>query len=119
MNNLSFYKWFDLREADEYSPTVKNGLEIFMKPDDDVMISAASIIDGNLTQTHNPFIYLESTDTNYLGEIEGYHDSLINQKINPYLMLYLLDIFLIHLIDLRLMALHFFYLVHLYLIFPT
>jgi len=80
MNNLSFYKWFDLREADEYSPTVKNGLEIFMKPDDDVMISAASIIDGDLTETHVPFIYLESTDTAYLGETEGYHDSLINQK---------------------------------------
>ena len=65
MNNLSFYKWFDLREADEYSPDIKNGLEIFMKPDDNVMISAASIIDGNLTDTHVPFIYLESTDTIY------------------------------------------------------
>ena len=81
MNNLSFYKWFDLREADEYSPTVKNGLEIFMKPDDNVMISAASIIDGDLTDTHVPFIYLESEDTAYFGQTEASHDNLINQKI--------------------------------------
>jgi uncharacterized protein YkuJ len=81
MNNLSFYKWFDLREADEYSPDIKNGLEIFMKPDDNVMISAASIIDGNLTDTHVPFIYLESTDTIYSGITEGYHDNLIYAKI--------------------------------------
>jgi hypothetical protein len=80
MNNLSFYKWFNLREADEYSPTVKNGLEIFMKPEEIFEISPASIADGNLTNTHKPFIYLESTDTAYLGETEGYHDSLINQK---------------------------------------
>ena len=81
MNNLSFYRWFNLREADDYSPDVKNALEIFIKPDDSIEISAASIIDGNLAESHNPFIYLESTDTAYLGQTEGYHDNLIHEKI--------------------------------------
>ena len=27
MNNLSFYRWFNLREADDYSPDVKNALD--------------------------------------------------------------------------------------------
>ena len=81
MNNLSFYRWFNLREADDYSPDVKNALEIFIKPEDSIEISAASIIDGNLAESHKPFIYLESTDTAYLGQTEGYHDNLIHEKI--------------------------------------
>jgi hypothetical protein len=81
MNNLSFQKWFNLREADEYFPDMKNALEVFMKPDETIYISPASIVDSNLTDTHKPFIYLESTDKVYLGISEGYHDNLIYQKI--------------------------------------
>ena len=77
MNNLSFQKWFNLKESSAYSPTVENGLEIFKKPEENIHISAASIIDGSLTAAHKPFIYLESTDTNYLGENETYHRQLI------------------------------------------
>jgi hypothetical protein len=81
MSNLSFKKWFNLRESDDYSPDMKNALEIFMKPEEIFEISPASIADGNLTNTHKPFIYLESTDTVYLGIDEGYHNNLIFQKI--------------------------------------
>lgn len=81
MSNLYFKKWFNLRESDDYSPDMKNALEIFMKPAGEIFgISPASIIDGNLTVTHKPFIYLESTDTVYLGIDEGYHDNLISTK---------------------------------------
>jgi hypothetical protein len=78
MSNLSFLKWISLLEADLVIPSIETGLEVFKSPINQTQISAATIIDGELTKFHYPFIYLGSEDEVFIGESASYHHNLID-----------------------------------------
>jgi hypothetical protein len=77
MNNLSFLKWISFFESTIKIEDFKHIFDVFKSPIEQIDISPATIIDGRLTRYHNPFFYLESTDTLYFGTNYQYHRDII------------------------------------------
>ena len=75
---LNFKTW--LESVDTIKPSLEDAIQSFFVPEDDtIYITAASIIDGELTDRHFPFIYLESEDKIFVGEKNQYHPEIIDE----------------------------------------
>ena len=70
--SFNFKAWME--DVAEKDSTAEDVIQYFLENNLD--INAASIIDGSLTKTHMPFIYLEKTNKLYIDDT-GYHRGLI------------------------------------------
>ena len=73
---LNFKTWLEV--VDIETPSLEKAIQSFFVPDDTIYITAASIIDGELTNRHFPFIYLQQEDKIFVGEKNQYHPEIID-----------------------------------------